>query len=143
MVMYCELEAPVEDELGAGLLLTNFQFPSPSTTRGLLGLMGYLEGKLLAILVELGVDKLLVLLDRILLLLLLLLALLETGVGIVRLGILKVFIQSKTCSLLDDFLSGIKGMTESEVGNLLSLGIAYLLPLLNRILLFVLFTCLY
>lgn len=141
MVMYCELEAPVEDELGAGLLLTNFQFPSPSTTRGLLGLMGYLEGKLLAILVELGVDKLLVLLDRILVLLLL--ALLETGVGIVRLGILKVFIQSKTCSLLDDFLSGINGMTESEVGNLLSLGIAYLLPLLNRILLFVLFTCLY
>lgn len=136
MVINCELEAPVVEELGAGLLLTNFQFPSVSITRGLLGLMGYLEGKLL---VELGVDKLLVLLDRILLLF----ALLETGVGIVRLGILKVFIQSNTCSLLDDFLSGINGMTESEVGNLLSLGIAYLLPLLNRTLLFVLFTCRY
>lgn len=79
------------------------------------------------------------------LILLLLFALLDTGAGegIVRFGILKVFIQSSTCSLLEDFLSGIKGMTESEVGNLLSLGTTYLPPLLYRFVLLVVFTFLY
>lgn len=51
-----------------------------------------------------------------------------------RFGILNDFIQSSTCSLFDDFLSGINGMTESEVGSLSAfVGIAYLEPLLNRL----------
>lgn len=83
--------------------------------------------------------------DLILLLLLRLLILLlfdevtsVPGDGIVRFGILKVFIQSRTCSLFDDFLSGMSGITESDVGNLFSLvvGRAYRIPLLlNRVLL--------
>ena len=52
-----------------------------------------------------------------------------------RFGILNDFIQSSTCSLFDDFLSGIRGMTESDVGKRSALvGIAYLEPLLKRLL---------
>jgi hypothetical protein len=51
-----------------------------------------------------------------------------------RFGILNDFIQSNTCSLFDDFLSGINGMTDSDVGSLSAfVGIAYLEPLLNRL----------
>lgn len=51
-----------------------------------------------------------------------------------RFGILNDFIQSNTCSLFDDFLSGINGITDSDAGNLSTLvGIAYLEPLLNRV----------
>lgn len=53
-----------------------------------------------------------------------------------RLGILNDFTKSKTCSLFEEVRSGIKGMTESEVGT--CVGIGYLGPLLYLALLLLL-----
>lgn len=113
--------------LELGFLRTNFQVPSFSITLGLLGLIGYLELGVLLVFVFVKGDLELAVRPE-------LFTLLFAFEGIVRFGILKDFIQSNTCSLFDDFRSGINGITESELDKrwLSTLVGIYLAPLLNR-----------